>query len=263
MASSSHPPLRLARNTTSLPLSPFHTSFSRRDASTSASSSRTDEQGAPEDEGHEKPSFRQRMRYLWKRYGWWAIGVYNLWSLVDFSLTWAVIHLFGAEHIRQLETKVRHLVGLDKRQTPDDEIAAWPLTNAADVGIAIVGESQKTHENNEVAAKEAAKRLSEGVDERQAHHPNGSHSSNGGSGTLWAEAVLAYTIHKTLLLPFRVMGTGAVTPSFVNWMVRLGWAKPLPPLKKVASASSNVASTGAKRAAEGGASVAASATKKL
>ncbi|PWN18803.1 hypothetical protein BCV69DRAFT_234624, partial [Microstroma glucosiphilum] len=107
-------------------------------------------------------SFRQRMRYLWKRYGWWAFGVYNLWSLADFSLAWAVIHLFGADYIRDVETKVREAVGLKERDTADEELA-----------------------------------------------------NKGGSSTLWTEAVLAYTIHKTLLLPFRVMGTGALTPSFV------------------------------------------------
>lgn len=50
-------------------------------------------------------------------------------------------------------------------------------------------------------------------------------SGGGQSGTLWTEAVLAYTIHKTLLLPVRVAITAAVTPSFVKWLVKMGWAK--------------------------------------
>ena len=43
----------------------------------------------------------------------------------------------------------------------------------------------------------------------------------------------------TLLLPFRVMLTAAVTPSFVKQMVRLGWAKPnnLVKVKKAAKAA--------------------------
>ncbi|PWN99436.1 hypothetical protein FA09DRAFT_289400, partial [Tilletiopsis washingtonensis] len=118
-------------------------------------------------------SFRERMRFLWKRYGWWALGVYQLASIVDISITFAAIHMLGAEHIRSLETRVREWAGFGKREMDDDE-----------------------------------------------------ESSGGGNSALWAEAVLAYTIHKTLLLPFRVMLTAAVTPSFVKQMVRLGWAKP-------------------------------------
>ena len=41
---------------------------------------------------------------------------------------------------------------------------------------------------------------------------------------LWAMIVLAYTIHKTLLLPFRVGVTAAFTPKFVGWLAKRGWA---------------------------------------
>jgi len=40
---------------------------------------------------------------------------------------------------------------------------------------------------------------------------------------LYAMLVLTYTIHKTLLLPFRVGLTAAFTPRFVNWLGRRGW----------------------------------------
>ncbi|CAO1630720.1 unnamed protein product [Parajaminaea phylloscopi] len=253
------------------PLSRPGQQLCRSASSSSPSSSTSGSRSQEEDDAGSgsrsaKPSFRERFRHLWKRYGWWAIGVYNLWSLLDFSLTWAAIHWFGADHIRQLETRLRSFVGLEKRKTPDEEVAAWPLNNAAEVGVAIVGDGsqEKLHENNEEAAKEAAKRLAEGVDERTA--AAGSSGSDSNNSTLWAEAVLAYTIHKTLLLPLRIMATGAITPSFVNWMVRLGWAKPLPPLKQAATkvvAASGVASTGAKRAAEGGAAVAGASARKL
>ena len=48
----------------------------------------------------------------------------------------------------------------------------------------------------------------------------------GGAGRegLWAMAVLAYTIHKTVFLPFRVGVTAAVTPKFVGWLAKRGWA---------------------------------------
>lgn len=229
-------------------------------SSSSTSENQREERDNSESETQGKASFRERLRHLWKRYGWWAIGVYNLWSLADFSLTWAAIHWFGADHIRQLETRIRTYVGLGKRKTPEEKFAAWPLSSAADVGVAIIGEGsqQRLHETNQEAAKKAVKRLMQGFDERKAHG-----ESQGGS-SLWAEAVLAYTIHKTLLLPFRVMGTGAITPSFVNWMVRLGWAKPLPPLKKAsATAAATVSSTSEKGAARSVAAVTGATSKRL
>lgn len=48
--------------------------------------------------------------------------------------------------------------------------------------------------------------------------------SNSNREGLYAMLVLAYTIHKTLLLPFRVGMTAAFTPRFVNWLGRKGWA---------------------------------------
>ncbi|MGF2043774.1 FAM210A/B-like domain-containing protein, partial [Staphylococcus aureus] len=49
------------------------------------------------------------------------------------------------------------------------------------------------------------------------------------------EFVLAYAIHKTLLLPLRAGITIAITPAFVRWLVRRGWARPV---KNTASAAS-------------------------
>lgn len=159
------------------------------------------------------------MRYLWKRYGWWAFGVYNLWSLLDFSLTWALIHMLGADHIRKVENQIREYVGMNKRKKGEGEEVRWPLGGREP---AIVG-GNEVHGDNTTAAQQAVHRLEHGVDEaiaktgamtaeaaRKVEEEDG-----GGSGTLWAEAVLAYTIHKTLLLPFRVMATGALTPTFV------------------------------------------------
>ena len=44
---------------------------------------------------------------------------------------------------------------------------------------------------------------------------------------LSGEFVLAFTIHKTLMLPFRSGLTVLVTPSFVRWLIKKGWARPL------------------------------------
>lgn len=120
-----------------------------------------------------KASLRERLKFLTRRYGWWALGVYLAASTVDFSLTFLAIHLLGADHIRSLETSLRHSIGLEQRT-----------------------DSSSNEDKN-----------------------------NTGNSAIWTEAVLAYTIHKTLLLPVRVAFTAAVTPSLVKWLVKIGWAK--------------------------------------
>ncbi|KAN0065824.1 DUF1279 superfamily [Thecaphora frezii] len=133
---------------------------------------------SPEDDdaAAQKGSLKDRLRYLTRRYGWWALGVYLAASTVDFALTFAAIHLLGAQHIRQLEMRIRSAVGLGQRPASSD-----------------AEESNSDQEE--------------------------------GSSAIWTEAVLAYTIHKTLLLPLRVAFTAAVTPSFVKWLVSMGWTK--------------------------------------
>jgi N-terminal acetyltransferase 2 len=46
----------------------------------------------------------------------------------------------------------------------------------------------------------------------------------GGHEGLYAMLVLAYTLHKTLLLPLRIGLTAAFTPRIVNWLRARGWA---------------------------------------
>uniref|UniRef100_V5EQJ9 DUF1279 domain-containing protein n=1 Tax=Kalmanozyma brasiliensis (strain GHG001) TaxID=1365824 RepID=V5EQJ9_KALBG len=119
-----------------------------------------------------KATLRERLKFLTRRYGWWALGVYLAASAVDFTLTLLAIHMLGADHIRSLEASLRKSIGLEQRS--DDETSSEPAK---------------------------------------------------GTNPIWTEAVLAYTIHKTLMLPLRVAFTAAVTPSFVKWLVRMGWAK--------------------------------------
>lgn len=139
-------------------------------------------------------------------------------SAFDFTAVFLAIHFLGAEHIRELEDAARKAVGLGKRDLVEGEEPALP--------------SSADGENNADAAAQAAKVLKEST---QAAPPAASKSSkSGGQSALWAEAVLAYTIHKTLLLPFRVGITAAVTPSFVKWLIRMGWAKPNTAVKRAA-----------------------------
>jgi N-terminal acetyltransferase 2 len=133
-------------------------------------------------------SFSQKLKHLIKRYGFYAVGVYLLVGAVDLGLVFATINFVGAE-------KVSHWVAIAKAHVK----ALW--SSEPDHG----GEVEE-------AANDAAAAQS---------NPKSAGKSNEG---IWAMAVLAYTIHKTLLLPFRVGVTATVTPGFVGWLTRRGWA---------------------------------------
>lgn len=47
---------------------------------------------------------------------------------------------------------------------------------------------------------------------------------HGGNEGLYAMIVIAYAVHKTLFLPFRLGLTAALTPKMVNWLAARGWA---------------------------------------
>ncbi|TKY85414.1 hypothetical protein EX895_005576 [Sporisorium graminicola] len=165
---------------------PFTSSSNRLNATSKVSDSKSSADNAKSEAETEdsdapppKASFRERLKFLTRRYGWWALGVYLAASAVDLSLTFVAIHLLGADHIRSLEASLRKSIGLEQRSPDHDDDGTDSSTKA----------------------------------------------SGGGNSTIWTEAVLAYTIHKTLLLPVRVAFTAAVTPSFVKWLVKMGWAK--------------------------------------
>ena len=48
--------------------------------------------------------------------------------------------------------------------------------------------------------------------------------AEGGQESFYAMLVLAYMVHKTLFLPFRVGVTAAITPRLVGWLRARGWA---------------------------------------
>ncbi len=233
-------------------LSPFHTTFRRAFASTTSrhavsstgakgpvsqtgtplgAAGQAGEAEADADFDPDRPppkaTLKERLRFLSRRYGWWALGVYLLMSLVDFSLVLVAIHFLGAEHIRSIEGKVRDMFGMGKRSKKEEEHTGQGLKEILGVGT---GGEEPTAENNAAARREAiAKRDAaiKGTTTVTAEDSkDGNSSSQWLSSSMWAEVVLAYTIHKTLLLPFRIAATAAVLPSFVKLMVRWGLSKP-------------------------------------
>ncbi|PWN51294.1 hypothetical protein IE53DRAFT_386328 [Violaceomyces palustris] len=198
-----HQPLALSQrfSTTSLALEKQQ---EQRNQEKGSSSKKEREEEVEEDDGAppKGSSIRDRLRFLTRRYGWWALGVYMLASLFDFTLIFVSIHMLGADHIRDLEVQVRKAIGLTQRDQDEDD------------------------QQQQVAQVDTG--------DGQAPPRQAVRKSSSSSTSIWTEAVLAYTIHKTLLLPFRVAITAAVTPSFVKWLVKMGWAKPHSVVRKAA-----------------------------
>ena len=153
-----------------------------------------------EDEAPPTGSLRQRLRTIMRRYGWWALGIYFLMSIIDCGLTFAAIHFYGGENVRELERVVRDWVGLAKKE---EEEPAEQSPDTEKPRKLIAADDQPTEWDEMIA------RLS-------------------------TEFVLAYGIHKTILLPVRAGVTAAITPAVVRWLIRRGWARPI---KAAATAS--------------------------
>lgn len=141
----------------------------------------------------------ERFKELSKTYGVYAVLMYLAIGAVDFSLSFLVVHSMGASTIEPYFNKalrwyrvIRHgSAGADELEVQDREKkAAQAAEEAAEIAA------------NGGVAKETAWYLDR---------------------ALWAEAVLAYTIHKTVLLPFRAGLCVAWTPRVVEFLRARGW----------------------------------------
>lgn len=124
-----------------------------------------------------------RLKALIKTHGWYALGVYTAVSILDFSLTFAVIYLIGADQVTKVTSTAKEYIAEVLHKDPGGDHMWDPAAETAQ-DSAIV---------------------------------------KSGSEGLYAMIVLAYGIHKTLLLPFRIGITAAVTPKFVGFLTRRGW----------------------------------------
>lgn len=133
-----------------------------------------------------------KLKELTRKYGWATVVVYLLFSAVDFGAVFFLINLVGAEHVRKGQDYVLDALvyGSTKRQ---DVLAQA----GEDKGNGVLGFLKSWREKHKVEDAENKK-------------------SSGGNSSLWATAVLAYGIHKTLLLPVRLGLTAATTPAIVK-----------------------------------------------
>ncbi|KAG8979732.1 hypothetical protein FRB90_007988 [Tulasnella sp. 427] len=120
-----------------------------------------------------------RLKALIKTYGWYALGVYILFSVVDFGIAFGLINFLGAE-----------------------QVSKWTSAVKAYIKETISSPAEPGAEELDKAAQQMAQ---------------------GGNEGLYAMLILAYTVHKTLFMPFRVGLTAAFTPKIVKWLASRGW----------------------------------------
>jgi hypothetical protein len=157
------------------PSRPFLTSAVKRfvTGSSSSGSSSSSSSGSTTKNAQ---SLSERLRALFRNYGWAALAVYIGVSAIDFGLTFVAIYAVGADHVRNAEDWV-----LDRLH--------WRRKRADENGHAKPDEGK--HDGQQTQQTSAA-------------------------SAMWTTAALAYTIHKTLLLPVRIGFTAWVTPPLVR-----------------------------------------------
>ncbi|WVQ86203.1 hypothetical protein IAT38_008371 [Cryptococcus sp. DSM 104549] len=147
----------------------------------------------------EPKSAYARFKALTKKYGSWAIGMYFFLSTIDFTLTFLLVHSLGAERIEPVVDKAK---GWYRTQRYGEEEAA---------------------RRGEVDRKERREKKEEAErEEREGRKKEKGWAERMGPA-FWAEVAVAYTIHKTALLPLRAGFTVAWTPKLVEWLTKRGW----------------------------------------
>ncbi|WOO82247.1 Putative N-terminal acetyltransferase 2 [Vanrija pseudolonga] len=155
----------------------------------------------------------ERFKELSKTYGVYAVLMYLAIGAVDFSLSFLLVHSMGASTIEPYFNKALRWYRV--------------IRHGSD------GADELEQQDIEKKAKQAAEEAAEIAANGGVPKPTAWYLDR----ALWAEAVLAYTIHKTVLLPFRAGLCVAWTPRVVEFLRARGW----------------IGASGTKRAAQRGA----------
>lgn len=196
-------PSRLPSPTSSSSLRAFQSLHAQRSYSSTTATGSREEQEEQEDPEEAKKPLGERLKALLKKYGRHALVVYLFLSTIDFSFSFAVVHLLGADQIGKVQDQV-----VNKYRE-----YRYGMNQAHE--MAIEAEVEKVKEERE--EKEAFKELSREEQKAQASAPWYQNK------LLWTEIALAYGIHKTALLPVRAGLTLAWTPKLVKWLTARGW----------------------------------------
>ncbi|KAJ7502746.1 hypothetical protein B0H11DRAFT_1986164 [Mycena galericulata] len=74
----------------------------------------------------------QRLKHLFKTYGWYALGVYCVLSVLDFGVAFGLVNIIGAEYVERVSTSAKEFaVGMVRSKPPEpglDELDPAPAT---------------------------------------------------------------------------------------------------------------------------------------
>ena len=172
----------------------------------------------------------QKVKYLFRKYGWTTLVVYLGLSAVDFGLCFLVIYSVGADRVRSAEDWVLDKLHWKRRSDDKDKVEGQKGAGGNRVQRAVEGLQQRAHDYHakHVSGPEAhpspaaADAIAHGAPTTEVvrvEQEMGQKKSK--YGTIATTAVLAYAIHKTLFLPVRVGITVAITPKVVRMLQ--GW----------------------------------------
>lgn len=168
----------------------FHTSQMMRQAPRLRTNEQLDPaQGSPK-QGTEPPK-QSGIKGLIHRYGYAALAIYLGLSVVDFAITFGLVHSMGEEKVKQLEDTVKKFFGFDSSKSKGEKEYGGRIDMSEDPL------------NEETAGK--PKKPSSWI-----------------SSTLLAEIGVAFAIHKSLIF-LRVPFTMAITPPIVKALQRWGF----------------------------------------
>ncbi|KAJ6557182.1 hypothetical protein B0H10DRAFT_1846836 [Mycena sp. CBHHK59/15] len=73
----------------------------------------------------------QRLKHLFKSYGWYALGVYIVLSVLDFGVAFGLINIIGAEYVSRVSASAKEFaLGMVRTKPPEpglDELDAAPV----------------------------------------------------------------------------------------------------------------------------------------
>lgn len=146
-------------------------------------------------------SLSQRLKKLFRTHGWSALVIYLALSLADFSLTFLLVYSVGADKVREAEDWVLDALGWRRKDGEPGKIRraveGWKEQHP--------GRERKPKPTTPLPVPLATDVVVE----------------KNGYSAIATTAVLAYAIHKTLLLPVRIGITVAITPKIVRALQ--GW----------------------------------------
>ncbi|BGP32885.1 DUF1279 super [Rhodotorula toruloides] len=229
--------VRLASDSTS---SSSQQSSHSSSSSSSSSQSSSSSSSSSSSEDPSKIPLTQKIKYLFRKHGWTALAVYLLLSAIDFGLCFVVIYAVGADRVREAEDWV--LDQLKWKRSP--EAAVPGEEGRLSRAYHEIKEFKDQHTRHRVKGPEAhptpeaAQAAAEGKDAATVAAVD--KKSKKDYSALATTAILAYAIHKTALLPFRVGVTFAITPKVVrmlqSWGFKVGYAAGAPPVAAAAAA---------------------------